>query len=222
MRVSVLPSPWDEFSVASRACPGGKRGQKFVLCRSWRSIHICNMNITDRSAERGVRPREMTFVVLVLFITVAIIYGSVVLRRPFSTTQSSYLSLSLTGRSSNQEGFRSLPTGSSTGSSKISNFARICVRVLKGYSTHRDATDDTRWILNRLKTHCNTGENELFLFPRVRRNYSTIAVVYYANSIAARRIVLSGDVAVNPGSTESTESQGALQNKHDRARPKSN
>lgn len=99
---------------------------------------------------------------------------------------------------------------------------QICIRVLKGYSTHRDAVDDTQEILNQLGTHCNTGENEQFFFPRVRRNYPTRAVAYYANSIAARRIILSGDVVVNPGPTEGTESQGALQNKQNRARPKSN
>ena len=120
------------------------------------------------------------------------------------------------------EEFRSLPTGSSTGSSTISNFVQICIRVLKGYSTQRDAVDDTQEILNQLGTHCNTGENEQFLFPRVRRNYPTRAVAYYANSIAARRIILSGDVVVNPGPTKGTESQGALQNKQNRARPKSN
>ena len=45
MRVSVLPSPWDEFSVASRAYPGDKRGHK-MLCFVGRG----DINITDRSA----------------------------------------------------------------------------------------------------------------------------------------------------------------------------
>ena len=46
-------------------------------------------------------------------------------------------------------------------------------------------------------------------------------VVYYANSIAARTIILNGDVAVNLGQMESMESQSALQNKHKQARVKS-
>lgn len=46
-------------------------------------------------------------------------------------------------------------------------------------------------------------------------------VVYYANSIAARTIILNGDVAVNLGQMESMESQSALQNKHEQARVKS-
>lgn len=142
-------------------------------------------------------------------------------RRPFSTTQSSYLSLSLTRRSS----YRRISVLAYRVKHRIKHnfkFAQICIRVLKGYSTHRDAVDDTQEILNQLGTHCNTGENEQFFFPRVRRNYPTRAVAYYANSIAARRIILSGDVVVNPGPTEGTESQGALQNKQNRARPKSN
>lgn len=46
-------------------------------------------------------------------------------------------------------------------------------------------------------------------------------VVYYANSIAGRTIILNGDVAVNLGQMESMESQSALQNKHEQARVKS-
>lgn len=46
-------------------------------------------------------------------------------------------------------------------------------------------------------------------------------VVYYANSIAARTIILNGDVAVNLGQMESMESQSVLQNKQEQARVKS-
>lgn len=94
-----------------------------LLCRSWRSIHICNINITDRPAATW-HPATGNDVC-----------GS----GPFLSQQQSYTDLWFKGGRFQQrraaiwaflwpggahtEEFRSLPTGSSTGSSIISNFA---------------------------------------------------------------------------------------------------
>ena len=120
MRVSVLPSPWDEFSVASRAYPGEKRGQK-MLCFVGRG----DINITDRSAATW-HPATGNDV-----------RGS----GHFLSQQQSYTDLWFKGGRFQQrraaiwaflwpggahtEEFRSLPTGSSTGSSTTSNLHKF-------------------------------------------------------------------------------------------------
>ena len=44
MRVWVLPSPWDVFSVASRACSAGKRGYKNSVW-PWGTVRILHMGV---------------------------------------------------------------------------------------------------------------------------------------------------------------------------------